>query len=199
MLYHGEGAGMIEIIEKAREWAMKEIEKYGGSPSKMNFDTSLKKGIELAEKFNADKKIVMLGCILMDIKLAECKNQGIIQEHVAKSVEASEEFLKQFDLDEGTTRKIVACIAEHHGAEKFNCMESEICANADCYRFIYPRNVFNFLADLMLGGKSLQESLEFVEKKLDEKHNILSLDVCKEELEHYYGQFKELLTKARED
>ena len=179
----------MDIIKKSKEWALEEIKKFDGPPSVLNFNTSLEKGSELAEKLNADKNIVILGCILMDIKLGECKNKGIIKEHIVKSVEAAEEFLKQFDLEQETIKKITACIAEHHGSKEFTCIESEICANADCYRFIYPRNVFDFVADNVRKGMTIQESLEFAYKKLEEKYNIISLDIVKKELEPYYQKF----------
>jgi len=189
---------MEEIIEKAREYALREIE-LNGTPAKEHFELSIKKGQELAERLNTDKDIVMLGCILMDLKLGECKNQGRAEEHVTESVKASQEFLEQFDLGEDVKNKILKCVEEHHGIEEFNCKESEICANADCYRFIHPKGVFRYF--MLLGGErglSLKDSIGQVEKKLEEKHNILSLDICKQELEPYYIKFKVLLEKAKE-
>ncbi len=41
------------------------------------------------------------------------------------------------------------------------------------------------------------EVLKQVEYKMDEKWNILSLDICKQELEPYYKQFKDLIDIAR--
>ena len=190
---------MKAIIEKAREWALEEINKYNdGPPSLFNLNTSLEKGEWLAEKLDANKDIVLIGCYLMDIKLAECKDQGKAAEHIAESGKATEEFLKEFEIDQEIKNKILSCVLEHHGISKFSCIESEICANADCYRFINPVNVFEFVASLAKEGLNLSDNLNFVVKKLEEKHNILSLDICKEELEPCYKMFKELLSKARE-
>ncbi len=88
---------MKEIIEKAKEYALKEIE-LNGTPILEHFELSNKKGQELAEKLNADKDIVMLGTILMDLKLGECLKEGKLDEHIDRSSEASKEFLNQFDF-----------------------------------------------------------------------------------------------------
>ena len=33
---------------------------------------------------------------------------------------------------------------------------------------------------------------------MDEKHNILSLDICKEELEEYYKTLKKFITESKQ-
>lgn len=186
-----------EIIKEADKWAIKEIDKYNGPPSKLNYYSAIDKGQELAKKLNADKDIVMIGCILMDIKLAECKSQGKRTEHCSMGVEATCEFLAQFKLDDKIINKIIACISEHHGVNKFTCIESEICANTDCYRFILPKNVFDNFYVKAKSGASLEKSINFIEDKLDEKWKVLSLNICKKELEEYYYMFKKLINESR--
>jgi hypothetical protein len=39
---------------------------------------------------------------------------------------------------------------------------------------------------------------KYVEQKMEEKWDILSLDICKKELEPYYKQFKALIDTARD-
>ena len=189
---------MKEIIEKAREWALEET-RINGTPIPEHFELSNQKGQELAEKFNVDKDLVMLGTLLMDIKLGECLKEGKLPEHIDRSAEATEEFLKQFGLDEETKKKIINCVAGHHGTTEWTCKEAEICANADCYRFLHPRGVFSFIKLLSKERlENINDIIDQAEKKLEEKHNVLSLDICKEELEPYYKMFKELFKKAKE-
>lgn len=187
-----------EIIKKAREWAVGEIEKYN-SPALLLFEISETKALELAEKLNADKNIVHLGAILMDIGLGKAKEEGRVAEHTEVGLEMSEEFLKEFDLDETESNKILNCVAAHHGKVAFESLESEICANADCYRFVSPKGVFAFLHHMGRDeDRDFGEALNFAEEKMDEKWGILSLDICKEELEPHYRKFKELIDKARQ-
>jgi len=115
------------------------------------------------------------------------------------SLEAGKTFLNQFDLSEDIKNKILNCIEAHHRGVSFESFEAEICANADCYKFLHPKGVLRYLT--ILGKKDLdfEDSLNKLEFKMDEKWNILSLDICKKELEPYYKQFKELIKKAREN
>ncbi len=181
-----------QVIQKAKELAISEIEKYG-LPSMVNWETSNAKGQEIAEKLGADKNIVLLGTILMDLKLGEAVRLAKKpKEHVAMSVKAAEEFLSQFKISEEIKKKVLNCIKAHHKDVPFSCKEAEICANADCYRFILPQNVFEFVADLRKEGMPLQKAVNFAYYKLEEKHKIVSLDICKQELEPHYQTFKKI-------
>jgi len=89
---------------------------------------------------------------------------------------------------------LINCVAAHHGAIPFESLESEIVANADCYRFIHPRGVMSFHATVIKRGNEHDDALKAVEAKLDEKHGILSLEAAKEDLLEYYKMFKNILT-----
>ncbi len=186
------------VIEQAREFALSEIQNYS-LPPKINFETSNVKGQELARLLNADADIVMLGTILMDIKLGQSKAEGRQKEHTKLGAKAAEEFLSQFELPSEVIAKVVNCVAAHHKEIPFFCKEAEICANADCYNFINPRNVFAFIGFKARSGMPIDQAMELAYKKLEEKHQILSLDICKKELEPYYVTFKELFEASKKN
>ncbi len=182
-----------EIIEKTKKLVAKET-----SQSVMPlFDLANEVGQILAQKLNANKDIILLGTLLMDLKHKQAREEDRISEHVQMSLNASKKFLEQFDLDEETKKKIYNCIEAHHKDVPFMCIEAEICANADCYKFLHPKGVLLYVSILSLRGGSFEESLYNVEEKMDEKWNILSLDICKQELETYYNTFKIYIDKAR--
>ncbi|MBU0636434.1 hypothetical protein KKE06_05400 [Candidatus Micrarchaeota archaeon] len=188
---------MQEIIEKAKVFALNEIEQFG-LPDKRHFDFSNQKGQEIAEKLGADKDIVLLGTILMDVKLGECFKEGKLQEHVERSVTATKEFLEQFKLSQEQKNNIINCVAAHHAKEPFICKEAEICANADCYRFLHPKGFFIYITILAKERiDSIEEILKQTEAKIEEKNSILSLSICKEELEPYYKEYKKLIKEAQ--
>lgn len=187
---------MQEIINKAKELAMAEINKFG-APKMEHFVLANNEGQKIAGVLKADKDIVLLGTILMDLKIGQCLKEKRLSEHVQDSSLAAQEFLKQFDLNAEPFKKIVSCIESHHGADKYYCLEAEICANADCYRFLSPEGFFHGL--IVLGNRysNFNEALAYLEKKIEEKHNVLSLDICRQELEGYYHNFKELIKNAQ--
>jgi len=163
----------------------------------IHFEITEKKAIELAEKLGADKEVVQIGVYLMDVKLGQAMKEGKLSQHVEMSSVASREFLQQFDLSTTQMNQIINCVEAHHGAISFDSIEAEICANADCYRFIHPKGFFLFLTILGKRG-SFADALDMAEKKLDEKYGILSLDFCKNELKEVYRGLKSYISMARQ-
>lgn len=186
------------IIKEAREYAISEVDKFG-LPTLINFEITEEKGLKLAKKLKADKNIVLLGAYLMDIKLGQAFKENKLSEHVKMGVEATREFLNKYKIDEQLKEKIINCVEAHHKDVPFTCIEAEICANADCYRFIHPKGFFSNLTSLGKRGLDFVECLKKAEEKLDEKYNILSLDICKKELNKYYKIFKRFIEKARKE
>jgi hypothetical protein len=185
-----------EIIKKAEEFALSEIEKYG-TPAKFLFHISNEKGVELARKLNANSDIVQIGTRLMDIKLGEALSKGKLKEHIEMGVEASKNFLSQFELPEEILDKIINCVEGHHGTVDWKCKEAEICANADCYRFLLTKYWVQYISFISSREGTFDDHLAQAEAKADEKWKILSIDMCKKELEPHYKLIKEIIKKAR--
>ncbi len=183
------------IVQKAREFAISETEKFG-TPIMDHFELSEKKALELAEKFDVDTNIVKVGVYLMDVKLGEAIKNGKAPEHIQMSVDATREFLSEFEISDKEKDKILNCVGAHHAQIPFTCKEAEICCNADCYRFIHPRGVFAYLNLLGRRFDNIDDCLVQLEKKMEEKYNVLSLDICKEELEKYYQTFKKFIKNS---
>lgn len=189
---------MEELVKKAEEFALSEIDNHR-LPPKRFFDTSNEKGEELAKHLGADVDVVKIGTRLMDIKLGEAASKGIMEEHVSMGVEATKDFLGQFEISDEIKEKIINCVEGHHGNVDWTCKEAEICANADCYRFHLVSNWLSFIHSMGHNGMSFEESLKAAEFKLEEKWNILSLDYCKKELEPHYKAIREILDKANKN
>lgn len=186
----------MDLIEESKKYALSEIEKYG-TPIPVHFNIAEQKAVELAKKLKADETIIKVGVFLMDLKLGQAVKEKRLPEHVLMSVEASKIFLKKFNLDNKTKDKIINCIEAHHKNVKFKCLEAEICANADCYRFIHPRGFFAYLTLLGKRYDNFDDCLNQAEVKLDEKKKILSLDICKKELADYYKILKQFIADSK--
>jgi hypothetical protein len=185
-----------DVIQRAREIAFLETDKYG-TPPRVMLDLVEMKSVELAKKLGADTNIVRLATYLIDLKLGEAISSSRLSEHVKMSADASSDFLAQFDIDELSVGKVINCVEAHHKAVEFSCIESEIVANADCYKFIHPTGVFSYFPVLAKRNLEFYDILKQVEEKLDEKYQTLSLPAAKEELEGYYHTFKDYLALAR--
>lgn len=188
---------LSEVAQQAIDYARSEIEKFG-VPDMVLLDISLDKGVHIAESLGANVDLVRTGVALMDVKLGQAFKEKRLKEHVTMSIEAARDFLKPYVLAEEVRDVIFNAIGAHHGGHPFRSVEAEICANADCYRFIHPKGVFLYLTVL---GKRLGDfaaSLDQVETKMDEKMSIVSLPLVKDELAPIYDTFKEYLRLARE-
>lgn len=186
---------MKNLFEKIDKFARAEIERTG-LPQMCNYEVANKKAEELAQALGADALIAKCGTALMDIKFGEATKLGCPNKHVEMSANYAEQILKELNADAETTKKLLNCVLAHHGQMPYESVEAEICANADAYRFISHTGVFVSYFFAKSQGKTHNEALDFVQFKLDEKFNILSLSVAKAELTDLYHELKDFIKKA---
>jgi len=187
---------MKDFLQKARKLAYSEFEKTG-MPVKQHIDLSCRVGERLAEELGADTEIVEAGTLLMDCMIGTAYQQGKLEDHVQMSLDKTNEILAEFSLAEEAKENIRHCVQQHHGVEEFYSPESEICCNADCYRFA---SVEGFLYSVRyLRDMPFEKLIQLLSKKADEKWNALSLDICKQELESEYKLVKKMLRKLNSD
>ncbi|MBI3032339.1 hypothetical protein HYY69_02590 [Candidatus Woesearchaeota archaeon] len=149
--------------------------------------------IDAAWKYALGKNIVALGTLFMDLKLGEAQQKHILQQHAKMSSDAAKVFLEQHKVNNDLITKVLNCIEAHHAEIPFTCKEAEICANADCYRFLHPKGIYAYLHMFGMRGMDFSKALKQVQNKADEKWRILTLPVCKQELEPYYKTLKQWL------
>lgn len=184
-----------KLIDSVKEFAYKEIETYG-APSKFQVDFTNEKGQLLSEKLNANKNIVLLGTLLMDCKLGRAYKEGRLQDHIEMSKQKADEILSSDkDITNEEKLNILNFISQHHGSDKFNSLESEICCNADCYKFASIKGVIGGIKNLR--DMPLDDLVKLFINKADEKWNALSLEICKSELKTEYEAIKNFLMNYR--
>lgn len=138
-------------------------------------------GQKLAQKLNADPKIVLLGTMFMDCKIGLAIKENRIKDHVQMSYKTAKEILdKDPDITSEEKNNVLHCVLEHHGTPKFYSLESEICCNADCYRFASIQGIFytiRYIRDMP--DANLYQLLK---NKFTEKSQTITLDIVKNEL-----------------
>jgi hypothetical protein len=181
-----------QMIKEVKEFAYSESEQYQ-LPPVYYLGLSMQKGQWLAEEFEADKGVVMLGTLLMDCQLGVAAKKGVNEKHVNMSAKKADDLLTMAQLDDDLKDNVLACVREHHGVDKFSSIESEICCNADCYRFA---SIEGFLGGLRYTrDMSFEDLIGLLSRKADEKWNALSLDICKKELRPQYKLIREMINK----
>jgi hypothetical protein len=141
----------------------------------------------------ASIEIVEAGTLLMDCLIGQALKENRSSEHIEMSLEKVNELLNKSTLSENDKENIRNCILEHHGVTKFYSIESEICCNADCYRFISIKG-FSY-AMRYLRDMPFEDLIKLLNNKVEEKWNALSLEVSKNELSSQYKLINELLNR----
>ena len=186
-----------ELIKVSYDYNESELIK-NKSEIKVLDDLALEKAIGLAKKYNANETIVKIAMNLMDSKLPEASKERVPKEHIVRGLEVTKDFLDQLtDASDEDKENILACVREHHGADKYSSIESQVCANADCYKFLSARGIMAYASILARRHNDLDFEWNKLEAKMDEKYKILSMDDVKEELEPTYLVFKDILKNAR--
>lgn len=180
-----------ELIHKARQLASDGPTKYQTPPQQL-VDLSTTKALDLSERLGADSGIIEVGSLLMDCELGKATKEGKVGEHIERAVRTADKLLDQYpDIPAEVKNNIIACVAEHHGAEKFSTLESEICCNADCYKFA---SIDGFILALrFMRPMPIETQLKILSDKLEEKWSALTLKECIAELQPQYDLIKSLL------
>lgn len=185
---------MKNFLALAREFAYGEVEKTG-MPLKLHVDLASETGKRLAKELGANVDIVEAGTLLMDCMIGQALQKGKLSEHIQMSADKANELLGQSDLSEADKENIRHCVLEHHGAKKFYSLESEICCNADCYRFTSVKG-FSY-AMRYIRDMSFIDLVNLLENKVNEKWGLVSLDICKKELTSQHEILGSLLKELK--
>ena len=170
---------MENFLIEARKLAYGEVERTG-MPVKMHVDLATKVGKNIAKKLGANVDIVETGTLLMDCYIGQALRENRRSDHVKMSLEKASEIIDKSSLSEVDKENIRHCILEHHGVGKFYSLESEICCNADCYRFTSIKGfcfALRYTRDM-----PFEDLIKLLKEKVDEKWNAISLDIVKKEL-----------------
>jgi len=183
---------MEEFLIEVKKLAYSESEKTG-MPIKQHIDLATETSIRLANDLKADANIVEAGTLLMDCMIGQALKENRLADHVDMSLKKAQELFETSSLSQEEKDNISHCILEHHGAEKFYSVESEICCNADCYRFASIKG-FMF-ATRYLREMPFNDLVNRLKEKVNEKQNAITQDIVKKELEPEYIIINELLKK----
>lgn len=185
---------MKNFLIQARKLAYDEVEKTG-MPLKLHVDLACEIGKRLAKGLGANVDIVEAGTLLMDCLIGQALQEGKLKDHIKISLDKANGLLGQSALSNEEKENIRHCILEHHGAKKFYSLESEICCNADCYRFTSIKGfsyTMKYLRDM-----PFSDLVTLLEKKVDEKWGLLSLNICKKELADQHEIIERMLKELK--
>ncbi len=186
-----------KLLHEIDSLAITEIKKYG-LPPLFEYHEVNAIAERFAKQLGADIYIVQLGIRLMDIKVGEAVKKNVFPEHITWGIKVAKTIFETHAVNPAITKKVINCIEAHHATVPYTCLEAEICANADAHKFLLPKLFIKRIYE-RAGSRTIKEALDLQVMKMEEKHKIVSLEVCKKELEENYQLLKKFIAKIRED
>ncbi len=182
---------MEEFLINARKLAYNET-----VPPKAQIDLATEKGKKLARELGANIDIVEAGTLLMDCAIGQALKEDRLAEHVEMGLQKANSLLDKSSLTQEEKENIRHCILEHHGVSKFYSLESEICCNADCYRFASVKGFMN--AVRYTREMPFEDLVKLLNNKVEEKWNAISLSIVKQDLVSQHGVIIKMLENLKE-
>ena len=184
-----------QIINDLDQEIIAEINKYG-IPTLEDYNDVTDTAVRLGTELGVNLDVVRLASKLMHSKVGEAVSLKKWAEHTNMSLGFAMEFFKKYPLNENIKNKVFTCIREHRD-KTFSIKEAEVCANANCYKYLLPRKTLKMFYTFRQQGHNFEEILFLADEKLEQKWNSLTLDICKKELEENYKKIKAFLESAK--
>jgi len=184
-----------QLLRLSEKLLQEEIEKTG-FPFLENHRVALIYGRRLAKRYKVDADFICACLNFMDLKVGEAFLNHRLEDHIQMSLDATLAAIKPLQLGCLIIQKIKDCILCHHGVDSYPSVEAEICANADCFKFLHPRGGLTMIAGLMAKGLSFEEAVSLLEEKIEEKLKIVSLPELKKEASSYARLWQKILPAA---
>ena len=142
----------------------------------------------LAEKYGADKEIVMIAAWLHDI--ASITDYSLYEQHHIHGAKMAYSILKEYDYDEQRIELVQECIKNHRGSVSLEKSSiEELCvADADAISHFDSVPSLLYLAYAQK-GMGIEEGKEFVKSKLTRSFQKLSAESKK----HYQNKFEKVM------
>ena len=142
----------------------------------------------LAEKYGADKEIVMIAAWLHDI--ASITDYSLYELHHIHGAEMAYNILKEYGYDDAKISLVQKCIKNHRGSVNFekNSLEELCVADADAISHFDSVPSLLYLA-YVEKGMGIEEGKEFVKNKLTRSFQKLSTESKK----YYDNKFKKVM------
>lgn len=145
----------------------------------------------LAQKYGADKEVVMIAAWLHDI--ASITDYDLYEDHHIHSAEIADDILSELSYDKSKIPLVQACIRNHRGSVHMdkNSVEELCVANADAISHFdsVPSLLYLAYAERKMG---IEEGIQFVKQKLERSFRKLSSE-SKEYYKNKYQQVMEIL------
>lgn len=156
-----------------------------------HIEAVVRNGETLAQKYGADKEVVMIAAWLHDI--ASITDYSLYENHHIYGAEIANDILSELSYDKSKIPLVQACIRNHRGSVCIdkNSVEELCVADADAISHFdsVPSLLYLAYVERKMG---IEEGIQFVKQKLERSFGKLSME-SKEYYKNKYQQVMEML------
>lgn len=181
-------ADILEYLQKELYNRCKQPTNKFGIGCYYHIEAVVKNAILLAEKYGADKEVVMIAAWLHDI--ASVTDYSLYEDHHLHGEKMAYDILKQWNYDEEKIVQVKACIRNHRGSvcNEKSSIEELCVADADAISHFDSVPSLLYLA-YVEKEMSMEEGKEFVKGKLERSFQKLSTDSKK----YYEDKYQQVM------
>jgi uncharacterized protein len=181
-----------EILEEIHNFVKSESIKSGLDKEIDVFDYHIKNVVKfseiLAEKYSANKFVVMVAAYLHDIIFIQTLDH---KDHEITGSIFAREYLSKFNISQGEIDLIYLCILNHRGSKNQvkDSIEEKIVASADAMDHI-DRCLMLFYLNPISNTKSFTNAFKFIQGKIKRGWEKIELEEAKEIIRPKYDAAK---------
>lgn len=187
---------MVDIIKASKRLIYQRTLK-NNAPTWALTELAVNKGKKLAKKYRVNRKLVIASLYLAHTIFDEKRKSKIQKTHELLSARFAKKHLDKWKVLAKNQEIILNAIKAHHGKVPTTSLTAEVVKNAECFKFLTLEGCLMFLHDLGRRHMPLDQAVDYVIDKMNQKTNLLTLKDCKREAARNRRKileiFKELL------
>jgi hypothetical protein len=188
---------MANIVEESRKLMRKQTLK-NRSPAWLLTELAVAKGRELSRKYKVDERLVCASLYLAHTVFDREVNGPVQRRHPQLSSCFAKRHLDRWGVAAKEKGIILNSIEAHHAKVPTKSLTAEVVKNAECFKFVTLKGCLILLHEEGLRGVRLEDSVDYVLYKMNQKRKLLTLKDCITEanrncrkIEEVFGVFKE--------
>ncbi len=183
---------MPDIVKLSRRLMRKQT-KLNRAPAWLLTEIAIKKGRELAERYDVDRRLVLTSLYLAHTVFDPIWKGKIQKNHPTLSAAFAKTYLKTWGVPKEEQEIILNAIEAHHGKVPTKSKIAEVVKNAECFKFITIQGSLIYLHELGLRKVSFHEAVGKVIEKMEHKQRLLTLKDCIKEAKRNCADIRNLL------
>ena len=181
----------MDIITLSKELMYKQTQ-INKAPAWLLTELAIRKGKELSKKYDVDERLFLTSLYLAHTVFSPIWKGDIQKNHPKLSSDFVKKYLDEWNVDKNEQEIILNAIKAHHNKVPTKSKVAEVVKNAECFKFVTVEGSLILLHELGIRQVHLEEAVNKVIQKMEQKKSLLTFDDCIQEAEENCNKILEL-------